>query len=197
MSLQSSVFENGEWVTRDMTTTELIRKNGHSHRPTIGRQPLVEPPICGLLTRTIVDSPVTRWILPVRLRSSSFNDVAFIGVSHCLPGSQHLRRGLTAKLTIVTISGRRRTTSKYMSWMSLIHNFMTLGANATFQPKFGMQPSLVQSVDMLEMVLRIVATQTRAALISTLTCPTPTQKAAYLLKSWSLYLRTARSSFSI
>ncbi|KAH7031003.1 mono-functional DNA-alkylating methyl methanesulfonate N-term-domain-containing protein [Microdochium trichocladiopsis] len=82
MSIQSSVFENGEWVTRAMTTAELIKQNGHSRRPGMGRQPLAEPPTCGLLTRTVVDSPVTRWILPVRLRSSRFNDVAFIGENY-------------------------------------------------------------------------------------------------------------------
>lgn len=40
-----------------------------------------KPPNAGLLTQTIVQSPISRWILPVRLGNDDDNDVAFIGVS--------------------------------------------------------------------------------------------------------------------
>lgn len=36
------------------------------------------PPTFGLLTRTVVESPVIKWILPARIRHSSKNDVVFI-----------------------------------------------------------------------------------------------------------------------
>ena len=38
-------------------------------------------PSFGLLTQTVISSPVIRWIFPARIRSSEHRDVAFIGVS--------------------------------------------------------------------------------------------------------------------
>lgn len=142
MSIQSSVFENGEWVTRATTTDELIRRNGYAHRIGIGRQPRAEPPICGLLTRTVVDSPVTRWILPARLRSSRFNDVVFIGVSYSFncklratacdfanPANQTLKEDAPRKIM-----------SRYTNWVVSTSNCVTLSGNATSPPKFEMLP---------------------------------------------------------
>ncbi|KAI1379323.1 hypothetical protein F4677DRAFT_328209 [Hypoxylon crocopeplum] len=82
MSLQTYVLENDEWVSRTISADELMRGHSSSQRKT-GRPPLSKPPTCGLLTRTIVDSPVIRWVLPVQLRSARYNDVALIG-DHCV-----------------------------------------------------------------------------------------------------------------
>lgn len=35
--------------------------------------------VAGLLTKTVVHSPVVHWILPARIRSKDYNDVAFVG----------------------------------------------------------------------------------------------------------------------
>ncbi|KAK6957381.1 hypothetical protein Daesc_000165 [Daldinia eschscholtzii] len=78
MSLQTYVLENDEWVARTITADELMRDNSTPHRKT-GRQSFSKPPTCGLLTRTVVESPVIRWVLPVQLRSAQHNDVALIG----------------------------------------------------------------------------------------------------------------------
>ncbi|KAI0111987.1 mono-functional DNA-alkylating methyl methanesulfonate N-term-domain-containing protein [Daldinia grandis] len=78
MSLQTYVLENDEWVARTVSADELMRDNITPHRKT-GRQSFSKPPTCGLLTRTVVESPVIRWVLPVQLRSSRYNDVALIG----------------------------------------------------------------------------------------------------------------------
>lgn len=40
-----------------------------------------EPPEYGLLSQTVICSPLVHWILPVSLRSPSIIDIAFIGVS--------------------------------------------------------------------------------------------------------------------
>ncbi|KAI1498641.1 mono-functional DNA-alkylating methyl methanesulfonate N-term-domain-containing protein [Biscogniauxia marginata] len=81
-SLQSYVLENDQWVARTISAEELMRDNGAS-RKRMGRQPPLKPPTCGLLTRTIIDSPIIRWVLPVQLRSSRYNDVALVG-DHCV-----------------------------------------------------------------------------------------------------------------
>lgn len=83
MSLQTYVLENDEWVARTISADELMRDNSTPHRKT-GRQSFSKPPTCGLLTRTVVESPVIRWVLPVQLRSARYNDVALIGVSFLL-----------------------------------------------------------------------------------------------------------------
>lgn len=43
---------------------------------------LETPPVFGMLTQTLIRSPLVHWILPARFRSSERNDVAFIGVRH-------------------------------------------------------------------------------------------------------------------
>lgn len=43
--------------------------NGHTHRPEA----------VGILTRTLIQSPVTHWLLHGRIRHRSFNDVLFVG----------------------------------------------------------------------------------------------------------------------
>ncbi|OTA58363.1 hypothetical protein K449DRAFT_122920 [Hypoxylon sp. EC38] len=78
MSLQTYVLENDEWVARTVSADELMRDNAAPPRKT-GRQSFSKPPTCGLLTRTVVESPVIRWVLPVQLRSARYNDVALIG----------------------------------------------------------------------------------------------------------------------
>lgn len=37
-----------------------------------------KPPNFGLLTRTLIESPVIKWIIPARIRHSSKNDVVFV-----------------------------------------------------------------------------------------------------------------------
>ncbi|KAK7957135.1 uncharacterized protein PG986_006357 [Apiospora aurea] len=77
MALQTSVFEGGQWVTRTLEPMELFKGTTAAKSKTRPRP--AEPPNYGILTRTIVDSPIFRWVLPVHLRSSRNHDVALIG----------------------------------------------------------------------------------------------------------------------
>ena len=43
-------------------------------------RPEQEPPPYGILTRTLIHSPVVKQIIPARIRSRDFNDVVFVGV---------------------------------------------------------------------------------------------------------------------
>ena len=79
MSLQTQVLEDDQWVTRTITADELLRESTTARRKT-GRQSLSKPPTYGLLTKTVIESPIIRWVLPVQLRSTRYNDVALIGV---------------------------------------------------------------------------------------------------------------------
>ena len=76
MALQANDSEHGSWVTENVTLQALLSAN---EPPTTAPEDC-RPPECGLLTRTVIESPVVQWILPARTRSAAHNDVAFIGV---------------------------------------------------------------------------------------------------------------------
>ncbi|KAH9908606.1 mono-functional DNA-alkylating methyl methanesulfonate N-term-domain-containing protein [Xylariomycetidae sp. FL2044] len=77
MSLQTHVLENDQWVSRTVSAQELLEQNRASRQLPKPSSP--KAPRCGLLTRTIIDSPIIRWILPAQVRSRRYNDVALIG----------------------------------------------------------------------------------------------------------------------
>ncbi|KAI0441778.1 mono-functional DNA-alkylating methyl methanesulfonate N-term-domain-containing protein [Xylaria telfairii] len=73
-SLQTQVLVNNEWVTQTVTAEELLKDRT---KPAARAPP--KPPNYGVLTKTVIKSPIVRWVLPVQLRSSRFNDVALVG----------------------------------------------------------------------------------------------------------------------
>ncbi|KAJ9131153.1 Mono-functional DNA-alkylating methyl methanesulfonate domain protein [Pleurostoma richardsiae] len=77
MSVQTSVLQDdGNWVTRNVPIQELVRKNV---TPKLPQRQQIKHPQYGILTRSVIESPVAHWILPVRLRSAPQRDVAFVG----------------------------------------------------------------------------------------------------------------------
>lgn len=79
MAFQTNVFRDGEWVTEEVDIQTLL--SGSAQSPARPKKEVSRSPACGILTRTVVESPVVHWILPVRLRSAQQKDVAFVGVS--------------------------------------------------------------------------------------------------------------------
>ncbi|KAH7178438.1 mono-functional DNA-alkylating methyl methanesulfonate N-term-domain-containing protein [Fusarium sp. MPI-SDFR-AT-0072] len=77
MAFQSSVLRDGEWVTQTVNFQDALKAS--SITPKVASDPSLKAPECGILSRTIIESPVVHWILPVCLRSRSHNDIAFIG----------------------------------------------------------------------------------------------------------------------
>ncbi|KAK2678124.1 Cleavage/polyadenylation specificity factor, A subunit, N-terminal [Fusarium oxysporum f. sp. vasinfectum] len=77
MAFQSSVLRDGEWVTQTVNFQDALKAS--STTPKVASDPSLKAPECGILSRTIIESPVVHWILPVCLRSRSHNDIAFIG----------------------------------------------------------------------------------------------------------------------
>lgn len=78
MALQTNVFHNGEWVTRTVQPGDLLKE---ATAPAPPKPPKRTPtsPTYGILTRTVIESPVFSWVLPVQLRSPKHNDVVFVG----------------------------------------------------------------------------------------------------------------------
>ena len=81
MSLQTNVFENGRWVTRNIDPYQARARNTEPQRKEqTASSPLVltNVPSVGLLTRTLVRSSVIKWIIPAKIRHKTKNDVLFI-----------------------------------------------------------------------------------------------------------------------
>ncbi|KOS21443.1 hypothetical protein ESCO_005245 [Escovopsis weberi] len=83
MAFQTSILRDGEWVTETVNLQAALKASATTKAAS---DPLAEPPICGILSQTIAESPVVRWVLPVRLRSREHNDIAFIGDNVPLTG---------------------------------------------------------------------------------------------------------------
>ncbi|KAK2027677.1 thermotolerance protein [Colletotrichum zoysiae] len=78
MAFQTNVFRNGAWVTETIDLQAVLRGSTTTVAAAAPPSPPA-PPNCGILTRTIIESPIARWVLPARLRSAHHNDVAFVG----------------------------------------------------------------------------------------------------------------------
>ncbi|TDZ16631.1 hypothetical protein Cob_v010547 [Colletotrichum orbiculare MAFF 240422] len=77
MAFQTNVFRDGQWRTETVDLNAVMRGSTTAAAP--AAPPLATPPNCGLLTRTVIESPIARWVLPALLRSAHHNDVAFVG----------------------------------------------------------------------------------------------------------------------
>ncbi|KAL8353666.1 hypothetical protein RB601_003489 [Gaeumannomyces tritici] len=76
MAFQTSVLRDGEWVTQTIDLQTVLKANTAAKPARPRPQKHTK---CGIITRTVVESPVAHHILPCRLRSLQHADVAFVG----------------------------------------------------------------------------------------------------------------------
>ena len=79
MSIPTSIYENGRWVTRYQDVHHVLAQNRDPE--TIKVKEAAEapkPPSLGLLTQTVVRTPVVNWIIPARIRHPEKNDVLYV-----------------------------------------------------------------------------------------------------------------------
>lgn len=81
MAFQTSFLRGGEWVTETVDLQSALRQATAATAAAPVSEHHLEPPACGVLSRTVIESPIVHRVLPVRLRSKTHNDIAFIGVS--------------------------------------------------------------------------------------------------------------------
>lgn len=80
MAFATNQFIDGEWTTRTVDVNDVLRH--YDEQDAERETPRVETvPVLGILSQTILKSPLAHWILPVKARRFDLNDVAFIGVS--------------------------------------------------------------------------------------------------------------------
>lgn len=84
MALETSTLVNGAWTTMTLDVNSVLQHYEQQDKEANAKLLETESaPVYGLLSQTVIRSPVVHWILPVKLRSVFANDVAFIGVSVC------------------------------------------------------------------------------------------------------------------
>lgn len=78
-TIQTSELVDGQWVNRNVDLEAVL----HQHQlPTPGLANDQElAPQVGLMTQTVIQDPVSRWIFPIRLQRDGKQDIVFIGVS--------------------------------------------------------------------------------------------------------------------
>ena len=82
MALETNTLVNGAWTTQTLNVNDVLRHYDQQDKnANLNTVEVEKAPVLGLLTQTVIRSPLIHWILPVRLRDSFSNDVALIGVS--------------------------------------------------------------------------------------------------------------------
>ena len=83
MSVQTTVLENGRWVTRNVDPYHVRAQNTETPRKEQSRPSInfPETPSLGVLTKTLVRSPLINRIIPARIRHKTKNDVLFISAT--------------------------------------------------------------------------------------------------------------------
>ena len=103
MALPMNQFElvDGHWRPRTVHVDTILRH----HDEQDNRTPLVlqTAPTLGLLTQTVIQSPLAHWILPLKARDSTLEDVAFVGVRAFFYLISFLGRSLHADFTSLNL----------------------------------------------------------------------------------------------
>lgn len=82
MTVETRVLVGGQWTTRTMDIHQILAQNREDAKAqglSSPREVTRAPTTAGILTRTLLRSPVVHWILQARIRSKYKNDVLFIG----------------------------------------------------------------------------------------------------------------------
>jgi len=105
MAFETNTLVNGEWTTRTLDINTVLKHFDQESKETNIRDLDIErAPTLGLLTQTVIRSPLVHWILPATLRHPERNDVAFIGVRVLLYCSVFLFFCLIVTVIIFPIS---------------------------------------------------------------------------------------------
>lgn len=78
MSVQTRVMIDGRWTTRTLDIHQILARNREETAMPQEISMGPKPPVKGLLTKTVVRSPIVKSIIPARIRHRSKNDVVFV-----------------------------------------------------------------------------------------------------------------------
>lgn len=75
--ISTASWVDGRFMEREVDIETIL--SGNSTQEKIKLE-VKRPPKIGLLTQTVIDSPISNWLLPARLGNVDDHDVVFIGV---------------------------------------------------------------------------------------------------------------------
>lgn len=78
MSVQTRVMADGRWTTRTLDIHQILARNREEQTMPQELPTGPKPPVVGLLTKTVVRSPIIKCVIPARVRHRSKNDVVFV-----------------------------------------------------------------------------------------------------------------------
>ena len=83
MSVQTTVLENGRWITRNVDPYHVRAQNSGTPRKEQSQPSFEIPqtPALGILTKTLIRSPVINRIIPARIRHKTKNDLLFVSAN--------------------------------------------------------------------------------------------------------------------
>lgn len=117
MDLQDEVVINGQVFTRGEIVNGVRAMDEASNRPVLPKE---DPEKVGLLSRTLIRSPLVSWILPARIRHKDKNDIVFISEHGIavkeLRSDQHLydvasKVDFSSRIRAAQVLGERRQPS--------------------------------------------------------------------------------------
>jgi hypothetical protein len=79
MALETLVYADGVWSQRSAELQPVLDQKKNPRRSAKVQSSEAAPDM-GVLTRTVIGSPVINWIIPARIRDQGKIDVVFIGV---------------------------------------------------------------------------------------------------------------------
>lgn len=106
-TFQTSTLVDGAWVARDVDPMTVLQHHQQLDNDKDVPDDIVEAPEYGILTRTIVQSPIFHWVLPIRLRGISENAVAFIGVRHPVLSCSNMPLRILSLHNTITMTTKR------------------------------------------------------------------------------------------
>ncbi|KAI9736042.1 MAG: hypothetical protein M1818_006218 [Claussenomyces sp. TS43310] len=74
-TFQSSSLVDGRWTTQTVDVDTVLKRNVKEEET----KKAPKAPSLGVLTQTVVESPIVHWILPVRLKRDDNQSLAFVG----------------------------------------------------------------------------------------------------------------------
>ena len=116
MDIETHVNVDGAYVPRRITIQDIINSNRKESSESIPTPKPQRAPQLGLLHKTVIGSPVVKWIFTARIRHVDFNDLVFVGedfihIKEIMPDGrlQHIgtKSGFPSRIRAANIIGKK------------------------------------------------------------------------------------------
>ncbi|VUC35766.1 unnamed protein product [Clonostachys rosea] len=133
MAFETSVLRDGTWVTETVDFQAALKV----YAPPVSSEEVLfgDRPPCGILSRTVIESPALNAVHSVRLRSKWKNDIAFIGDRYVQISELRSDGQLHSVLRVTDFSARIRNST-------VLGKYSVSTGGAENDPSFGMDEDI-------------------------------------------------------